>query len=59
MSSKFLEFDTGIFFESHLYNSIFGSARKLYNLIYTDFQLQLLWIPTLLMLLYLWITIVT
>lgn len=57
-SSRSLDFDTGVFFESHFYYSIFRGARWLYNKIYTDFQLQLLWIPGLLFLLYGWISFV-
>ena len=59
ISGKFLEYDTGVFFESYLYNSIYKISQSIYNLIYTDFQLQLLWIPTLLMLLYMWISFIT
>lgn len=59
ISGKFLEYDTGVFFESYLYNSIYNISRGIYNFIYTDFQIQLLWIPTLLMLLYMWITFIT
>jgi len=58
ISGKFLEYDTGVFFESYLYNSIYNISRGIYNFIYTDFQIQLLWIPTLLMLLYMWITFI-
>lgn len=58
ISGKVFEFDTGVFFESYLYEAIYNFSRSIYNLIYTDFQLQLLWIPTLFMILYAWIILI-
>src|SRR6056297_1272644 len=33
ISGKFLEYDTGVFFESYLYNSIYNISRGIYNFI--------------------------
>ncbi|MFW5985904.1 MAG: proton-conducting transporter membrane subunit, partial [Halanaerobiales bacterium] len=57
ISSRSREFDTDLFFESFLYGKIYNLSRSLYNIVFTGFQNQLLWIPLFLLLLLLWNTI--
>ena len=58
LSTKSIQYNTESFFENHLYRLIYKGARLLHNIIYSDFQSQLLWIPIVLFVLLLWITIV-
>jgi len=44
-SKKSRKYNPEIFFESYLYKWFFNGSRCVYELIYKDFQSQLLWIP--------------
>ncbi|RCW88554.1 NADH-quinone oxidoreductase subunit M [Halanaerobium sp. DL-01] len=54
IGKKSIKFDTEKIFEIFFYNAIFNGARKLYNFIYQDFSIQILWIPIFLTVLLLW-----
>ncbi len=57
LSAKTKQFDADVFFEKYLYGKIYNGARILYTRIFVSFQCQLLWIPLLLILLFIWIMI--
>ncbi|ODS50799.1 MAG: NADH-quinone oxidoreductase subunit M [Halanaerobium sp. 4-GBenrich] len=54
LSRKSVKFDTEKIFEAFFYNAIFNASKKLYNLVYQDFTIQLLWIPIFMTVLLLW-----
>jgi len=54
LGQKSIKFDTEKIFETFFYNAIFSGSRKLYNLVYQDFSIQILWIPIFFTVLLLW-----
>jgi len=56
ISIKCRRFDAEAFFEHFLYPVLFRLSRRLYLLIYRNFQVQLFWIPLFLIMLLLWIS---
>lgn len=57
LSSRTWKYDSGVFFENYLYRFIFTSSRYFYNIVYTNFQNQLLWIPVIFVGILLWLAI--
>jgi NADH-quinone oxidoreductase subunit M len=54
LSIKSKEFDADVFFETFLYQKLYNFSRWLYNKVFINFQLQLLWIPLFILLLLVW-----